>query len=153
MGGIASGLGDIGSGVASLFSGGDQQPAAGQPGGPELVGPPSPYQAPSNFMQGFAQGFMGAAPGAGTDVPTGGGAKVGGGLGELVRAIQAMKDPSSTANPLTGPIVNLVGQQLRGPEQAGMPFGYKPAGTPSNIIQGLLASYTGGLLGSNKMGM
>jgi hypothetical protein len=153
MGGIASGLGDIGSGAASLFSGGDQAPAAGQPGGPELVGPPSPYQAPSNFMQGFVQGFMGAAPGAGADVPTAPGGKVGGGIGELVRAIQAFKDPMSTANPLTGPIVNLVGQQLRGPEEAQLPFGYKPAGTPSNIIQGLLSSYTGGLLGSNKMGV
>src|SRR5215475_3036952 len=149
MGGIASGLGDIGSGVASLFSG-DQTPAPGT-AGPDFVGPPSLNPSPS-FMQGFAQGFTGAVPGTGADT-LGAGGKVGGGIGELMRAIQGLKDPTSSANPLTGPIVNLVGQQLRGPEQAGQPFGYKPAGTPSNIIQGLLASYTGGLLGSNKMGM
>ena len=60
MGGIASGLGDIGSGVASLFSG-DQTPAAGQPGGPELVGPPSPYASP-NFMQGLRKGSWARRP-------------------------------------------------------------------------------------------
>ena len=152
MGGMASGLGDIGAGVSSLFSGGGSgPPAEGQPGGPELVGPPSPYQSP-NFLQGFAQGFTGAPIGQGADTPVGAGGQIGGGIGELLHAIQALKDPTSAANPITGPIVSLVGQQLRGPEQAQSPLGYKPAGTPSNIIQGLLASYTGGLLGSNKMG-
>jgi len=145
MGGIASGLGDIGSGVASLFSG-DQTPAPGT-AGPDFVGPPSLNPSPS-FMQGFAQGFTGAVPGTGADV-VGPGGKIGGGIGELVRAIQGLRDPMSTANPLTGPIVNLLPQQLRGPEMAP---GYKPAGQPTNIIQSLLASYTGGLLGSNKLG-
>src|SRR5215475_242459 len=145
MGGIASGLGDIGSGVASLFSG-DQTPAPGT-AGPDFVGPPSLNPSPS-FMQGFAQGFTGAVPGTGADT-LGAGGKVGGGLGELFRAIQGLRDPMSTANPLTGPIVNLLPQQLRGPEMAP---GYKPAGQPTNIIQSLLASYTGGLLGSNKLG-
>jgi|SRR5215470_2762919 len=172
MGGIASGLGDIGGGVASLFSGDSGgPPAPGAPGAPpsldftgppapgptgaigqELVGPPSPYPSP-NFMQAFVEGFTGQTPGAGADTPLGAGPRVAGGVGELMRAIQGLKDPTSTANPLTGPVVNLVHSALRGPEQAGQPFGYKPAGTPSNIIQSLLASYTGGLLGSNKMGM
>ena len=146
MGGIASGLGDIGSGVASLFSG-DQAPAPGTAGSPDFVGPPSPNPSPS-FMQGFAQGFTGAVPGTGADI-VGPGGKIGGGIGELVRAIQGLRDPMSAANPLTGPIVNLLPQQLRGPEMAP---GYKPAGQPTNIIQSLLASYTGGLLGSNKLG-
>jgi hypothetical protein len=116
-----------------------------------MVGPPSPYKAPANFLQGFAQGFMGVHPGAGADVPVGPGTQVAGGVGELVRAIQGLKNPTSAANPITGPIVDLVNQQLQGPEQAQPPFGYRPAGQPTNIIQSLLSSYTGGLLGSNKL--
>ena len=164
MGGIASGLGDIGGGVANLFTGGSQAPtpeqvAANVMPSDSLFGMPMPPKAaieptPSpNFMQAFMEGFTGHTPGAGADTPLGAGPRVAGGVGELMRAIQGLKDPTSSANPLTGPIVNLVQGALRGPEQAGQPFGYKPAGTPSNIIQGLLASYTGGLLGSNKMGM
>lgn len=153
MGGIASGLGDIGSGVASLFGGGDSStPAAGQPGGPELVGPPSPYASP-NFMQGFVQGFTGVEPGKGADTPVGAGPQIAGGIGELMKAIQDLKNPTSPSNPITGPMVNLVQGALRGPENAQMPFGFKPASTPSNIVQNILSSYTGGLLGSNKMGV
>src|SRR5262244_3413781 len=119
MGGIASGLGDIGSGVAGMFSGDSGAPgpqAAGLPSD-TLFGMPVPSTTAGtspSFLQGFAQGFTGVPLGKGFDT-TGAGAKVGGGIGELVRAIQGLKDPTSTANPITGPIVNLIGQQLRGP--------------------------------------
>src|SRR5262245_6994734 len=164
MGGIVSGLGDIGGGVANLFTGGSQAPtpqqvAANVMPSDSLFGMPMPPKAaieptPSpNFLQAFVEGFTGQRPGAGADTPIGAAPRIAGGVGELMRAIQGLKDPTSSANPITGPIVDLARQALRGPEQATPPLGYKPAGTPSNIIQGLLASYTGGLLGSNKMGM
>src|SRR5262249_2712313 len=76
--GQATGVSNLASGISDLFSGGSRTPAAGMPGGPELVGPPSPVPTPG-FLQGFAQGLIGMQPGKGADVPMGAGGEVGAG--------------------------------------------------------------------------
>src|SRR4029453_16892488 len=94
-----SGIGDIASGLQSLFGGeqatvptaepfmGPSSPYAPAPGA--FVGPPSPY-APPNFAQALVRGFTGRDIGGGADVlPPG--AQTAGGLGELVRMLDKIR--------------------------------------------------------------
>ncbi len=168
--GQATGISNVAQGIADLFTGGGGAPEAGAAGAPasldfmgpptpgaagaitpEMVGPPSPYQTP-NFMQGFVQGFTGGTPGAGADVPMGAGGEVGGGLGQLMHAIQQLR--SGGASGLVGdaavPIAGAIGRKLRGPEMAP---GYQQASAPQGgLIHKIIAAYTGGILDSPKMG-
>ena len=144
--GQATGLSNIAGGISSLF-GGAQTPAEGTPGGPELVGPPSPYKAPSNFMQGFAQGFMGMNPGQGADVPMSGGTELASGIGQLMHAINQARSPQQMVN--TG-MQKLAGPTLQGPE---MGPGYQTATAPqSGLIHRIIQGLSYGILDTPKMG-
>src|SRR5215467_12971849 len=144
--GQATGISNIAGGISDLFSGA-QTPAAGQPGGPDLVGPPSPYKAPSNFMQGFAQGFMGRTPGQGADVPMGAGTELASGIGQLMHAINQARSPQQMVN---AGMQKLAGPSLQGPE---MGPGYQQAQAPqSGLLHRIIQGLTYGIIDSPKMG-
>jgi hypothetical protein len=167
--GEATGLSNIGQGILDLFTGGGGAPTPGAPGAPpsldfmgppapgptgvgqELVGPPSPYQSP-NFLQGFAQGFLGGVPGAGADEPLSAGGELGGGLGQLFHAINTLRGASGRGGgdvPVLGPIVSGAARHLAGPVMAP---GYVPATAPqSGLIHGLINAFTFGLLNKPEM--
>jgi len=164
--GEATGISNIGQGIVDLFTGGGGAPAGGAAGAPasldfmgppapgptgavgqELVGPPSPIEPP-NFLQGFAQGFMGMTPGKGADVPMGAGGEIGGGLGQLFHAIEQLRSGGLEGN-LVRPVVSTVGRHLAGPVMAP---GYVPATAPqSGLIHGLINAFTFGLLDKPEM--
>ena len=144
--GQSTGLSNIAGGISDLF-GGAQTPAEGTPGGPELVGPPSPYKAPSNFMQGFAQGFIGMNPGQGADTPMSPGTELASGIGQLMHAINQARSPQQMVN--TG-MQKLAGPSLQGPE---MGPGYQQAQAPqSGLLHRIIQGLTYGIIDSPKMG-
>lgn len=140
--GDQTGLSNISGGLQSLFGGGDEAAAPG----PDFVGPPSPYQAPS-FLQGLYQGFTGglANPSGGADVPSPGG-QIGGGVGELLAFLERIKQGGGQA--ALGPIVNAaMGQRPAGVQ---MLPGYHAAQAPSGgLIHNLIGAATYGILGGS----
>jgi len=146
--GQATGIPNIVSGIGDVFTGGGQTPVMGQPGAPELVGPPSPVQSP-NFLQGFAQGFTGMVPGQGADVPLSAGGEVGGGLGQLFHAIEQLRSGGLTGN-VAMPLAQTVGRHLAGVEMAP---GYRPSTAPQGgLIHRIIQGLTFGILDTPKMG-
>lgn len=166
-----TGLSNIGQGIADLFTGGGgAQPAApGAPGAPpsanfvgppapgptgvgqELVGPPSPYQSP-NFLQGLAQGFLGQVPGAGADTPLAPWGAVGGGIGQLLHAIDSLRSGrgGQPGAAVLGPLVQGLAHRLAGPEMAP---GYRQSTAPQGgLLHGIIQGLTYGILDSPKMG-
>lgn len=102
--GQATGVSNIGQGIHDLFTGGsqamtpDQMAGAVMPSGSLFGMPTAPKAAiaptPSpNFLQGFAQGFMGMTPGQGADFPMSPGAQVASGVGQLFHAINTLRNP------------------------------------------------------------
>ena len=169
--GQETGLSNLGQGIFDLFTGGGGAPAAGAAGAPpsldfmgppapgpsgvptpEMVGPPSPVASP-NFLQGFAQGFTGAVPGAGADQPLSAGAEVGGGLGQLMHAINSLRGGGGGGGGggagVIGLIVNAAARHLAGPV---MVPGYVPSTAPqSGLIHGLINAFTFGLIDKPEM--
>jgi hypothetical protein len=136
-----SGLQQVGTGLQSLFGGG---PPAAPPG--ELVGPPSPFQAPS-FLEGISQGFTGALQNLG-DQPQAGG-QLGQGLGQLLSFIDERRRAQGEGG--LGQIIDLAG-----PLVPGMPSPFMPRRVPapplpnvtpeSTLVGRLVSAYTGGIL-------
>jgi hypothetical protein len=147
-----SGIGDIASGLQSLFGGeqatvptvepfvGPSSPYAPPPGA--FVGPPSPY-APPNFAQALVRGFTGQNVGGGADVlPPG--AQTAGGLGELVAMLDKIRQQSG--GNMAAP-VSLSAPQ-GGPTGVQILPGYHAAQAPSGgLIHNLIGAFTYGILG------
>src|SRR4029450_6021861 len=148
-----SGIGDIASGLQSLF-GGDQGvvptaepfvgPSSPYPPPPgAFVGPPSPY-APPNFAQALVRGITGQNVGGGADVlPPG--AQAAGGLGELVAMLEKLRQQGG--GPMQPPV--MAGGQ-GGPSGIQILPGYHQAQAPSGgLIHNLIGAFTYGILGGN----
>jgi len=151
--GQATGVSNLASGISDLFSGGPKTPAAGAPGGPELVGPPSPYHTPG-FLQGFAQGLTGMTPGKGADLPMGAGGEIGAGLGQFMHLIDQLKS-GGLEGTIGKPLINTAMQKLAGPTLQGpeMAPGYQPATAPqSGLLHRIIQAVSYGLLDSPKIG-
>jgi hypothetical protein len=133
----SSGIGDIASGLQSLFGGGETVPMA-EP----FVGPPSPY-APPNFAQALVRGFTGQNVGGGADVlPPG--AQTAGGLGELVAMLDKIRQQSG--GNMAAP-VSLSAPQ-GGPSGVQILPGYHAAQAPAGgLIHNLIGAFTYGILG------
>jgi hypothetical protein len=131
-----SGIGDIATGLQSLFTGGEPAvPAA------DFVGPPSPYQPP-NFLQGLTQGLTGQTVGGGADVLSPGG-QIGGGLGELLAMLEKIRQQS-------GGQMGAMAPTPGGATPGGIRMlpGYHAAQAPSGgLVHNLIGAFTYGILG------
>jgi hypothetical protein len=146
-----SGIGDIASGLQSLFGGeqatvptaepfmGPSSPYAPAPGA--FVGPPSPY-TPPNFAQALVRGFTGRDIGGGADVlPPG--AQAAGGLGELVRMLDKIRQQSS--GNMAAPVS--LSPPQGGPTGVQILPGYMKAQAPSGgLVHNLIGAFTYGIL-------
>jgi len=134
-----SGLANLAQGVTGLF-GGDQATVPA-----DFVGPPSPFESP-NFLQGFVQGFTGAAnPLAGADAP-GAGGQTGAGLGQLLHALEQIRQQRGGT---LGGVTPIAGGDLGAVE---MLPGYQTAQIPtSGLVHRLIGAATYGILNTNTV--
>lgn len=151
--GQQTGLGNLASGLKSLFGGGEAGHLAdlGQqvPSGVELAGPSSTFTGgagPGGFMQGMLEGFRGTAGGLGPDV--GGATQSGAGLGQFIAFLDQMNQRGAGGD--LGPVLS--GASLMQPimrpvtRMATTPYGYHPAEEPRGFLTNILSGITYGIL-------
>ncbi|HSS55508.1 MAG TPA: hypothetical protein VLK79_12750 [Gaiellales bacterium] len=132
--GAIPGIGSLGEGLQSLFGGGEagHLAALGQavPEGVELVGPSATFAGPG-FIPSAIQGYMGtlgqyASPSAGT--------QVGGGLGQIFAALQAIQGSPSGMGKL-GQIVRLGDRAMSNPGVSVLPLPQVPTAPQGPIMK------------------
>jgi hypothetical protein len=131
-------LGNVAGGLQSLFTGGAEA-------APGFVGPPAALAGPAvtgpGFASGLVQGYLGTL---GNYPAASAGTQLGGGVGQLLNALQAVHGGSAAAPPLQ-PLVHPYAGLPAGPATHLLPASMlsSPSGSPA---QGPIMKMLGGLL-------